>query len=227
MNIDPRADEALHKMSAALGRARSFSFTSVATMDEPVATGQMAQFSREVRLAVRRPDRISARGSQDEDALLFWYENKNVTVLDRTANIYASIPVPGRIDAMLDDVANQHGLTLPLADLLFSDPYKVLTADAHTGRYVGLHEVNGVECHHLLFTQEAIDWQIWIDSGKEPVPRKLVIDYKSLPDRPQFTALLSEWNLSASVGDEQFKPVIPKDAKKVEIAQLLAAGQGE
>lgn len=55
---------------------------------------------------------------------------------------------------------------------------------------------------------------------------KFVIDYKSLPERPQFTALLSDWNLSAPAGSEQFKPVLPGDAKKVELAQLLESEQG-
>jgi hypothetical protein len=225
--IDPRADEALRKMSVALAGARSFSFRSVAAMEEPIATGQLAQFTRDTAITVRRPDSIVAESHQGDDVLVVCYQGTKLTVLSKTANTYASVEVPGRIDEMLDAVAEKHGLTLPLADLLFSDPYKVLTADALTGKYIGLHEVNAVSCHHLQFTQEIIDWQIWIDAGKEPVPRKFVIDYKSLPARPQFTALLSDWNLSAPAGDERFKLVLPKDAKKAELAQLLHAGPGE
>jgi hypothetical protein len=228
LDIDPRADEALRKMSAALGGARSFSFRSVSTMDEPIATGQLAQFTRQIRVAVCRPNEIMAESHQGDDVFAVCYRDTNLTVLDKTANTYASVQVPGRIDEMLDDVARKYGLTLPLADLLFSDPYKVLTADAHTGRYVGLHEVGGVKCHHLLFTQEIIDWQIWIDAGKEAVPREFAIDYKTLPERPQFTAVLSDWNLSAKAGDGQFRPVLPAGAKQVELAQLFeAAAKGE
>jgi hypothetical protein len=228
MAIDPRADDALHRMSAVLGRARSFSFRAVATMDEPVATGQMAQFTRENRIVVRRPDRIRAEAHQGDDALFVWYEGRTLTAHDKASNTYATLQVPGQIDAMLDDVALKHGLTLPLADLLFADPYKVLTADAHMGRYVGLDELGRVKCHHLLFTQETIDWQIWVDAGKEAVPRKLVIDYKSLPGRPEFSAVLSDWDLSASTRDEVFRSVVPKNAKKVELAKLFeAAAKGE
>jgi hypothetical protein len=228
MDIDPRADDALHRMSAVLGRAQSFSFRSVATMEEPVDTGQMAQFIRETRILVRRPDRILAESHQGDDVWTVCYQGRSFTVLRKATNTYTSFQVPGRIDAMLDDVAEKHGLTFPLADLLFSDPYKVLTADAHMGRYVGLHEVEGVQCHHLLFTQEGIDWQIWIAAAQEPVPRKLVIDYKSRPGRPEFSAVLSDWNLSAPAAEEQFKSAVPKDAKKVELAQLReAAERGE
>jgi hypothetical protein len=57
------------------------------------------------------------------------------------------------------------------------------------------------------------------------VPRKLVIDCKGLPGRPQFAVVLSDWNLSARTRDEQFKAVLPKQAKKVEMAKLLEAGK--
>jgi hypothetical protein len=226
--VDPRADEALRKMSAALGSATAFSFRSVSTMDEPVATGQMAQFSRETRVLVRRPDRVFAEARQDQDELSFWYEGRAVTVVDKASNTYAAVQVPARIDDMLDELANKHGLTLPLADLLFADPYKVLTADVLTGKCVGLHEVGGVKCTHLLFTQENVDWQIWIDAGKEPLPRKIVIDYKTVPGRPEFSAVLSDWDLSPSAEDGRFKPAVPNGAKKVELARLFeTATKGE
>ncbi len=228
VDIDAQADDALRKMSAAIGGARALSFRCVATMEEPVATGQMAQFTRENRIVVRRPDRIFAEAREGDDALSLWYDGRSVTILDRQANTYALLQVPGQIDAMLDEMANKHGLTLSLADLLFSDPYRVLTAEAQMGRYVGLHEADGVMCHHLLFTQENIDWQIWIEAGMKPVPRRFAIDYKSLPGRPSFSALLSDWNLSPAAGDELFKPAVPNDARKVELAQLSeAATKGE
>jgi hypothetical protein len=225
-NIDPRADEVLRKMSAALGAARSFSFRGETVMDEPVAPGQLAQFSRQVRVLVRRPDGILLQSRQGEDTWVLWYQGPNLTLLDKTAKTYAATQVPPRIEDMLEDIAAKDGLTLPLADLLFPDPYKVLTAQVQTGKYVGLHEVDGVKCHHLLFIQEFLDWQIWVDAGKEPVPRKVVIDYKTVPGRPSFAALLKDWNLSASAGNEEFKPTLPQGATQVELGRLLEAEQG-
>jgi hypothetical protein len=225
IRIDPQADQALRKMSATLGKARSFSFRSLTTMDEPIATGQLAHFTRHVQVAVCRPNRILAECHEGDDVFTLCYLGTELTVMDKAAKAYASVQVPGRIDQMLDEVAQKYGLTMPLSDLVFSDPYKVLTADAWTGRYVGIHEVDGVKCHHLLFTQEGIDWQIWIDTAKESLPRKFVIDYKAMPLRPQFTAVLSDWNLSAKTGDEQFRPTLPAGAKKVELARLFEAAE--
>jgi hypothetical protein len=38
--------------------------------------------------------------------------------------------------------------------------------------------------------------------------------------------VLSDWNLADQSKDDQFKPKIPKDARQVDVAQLLAAGAG-
>jgi hypothetical protein len=37
----------------------------------------------------------------------------------------------------------------PLSDLLYSNPYDVLRARIQFGLYLGLHDVDGVRCHHL------------------------------------------------------------------------------
>lgn len=227
LDIDPRADEALRRMSTALAGASSFSFAAATTMDELIAPGQTAQVTRHLQVLVRRPDRLAVQSQQGDDTWSLGYQGNTLTLLDRSAKLYATTDAPGGIDRMLDDVARKYGLTVPLADLLMSDPYRALTARAHSGRYIGRGRVDGVECHHLLFTQEHIDWQIWIQAAGEPVPRKWVIDHKSIVERPQFTAHLNDWKLGAAAGDELFNVALPADARKVEMEKLLQMGRGE
>ena len=80
--------------------------------------------------------------------------------------------VPGTIDAMLEDLHERFDTHQTLADFLFSDPYKVFTEHVQSGTYVGLHYVGKTKCHHLAFRQKLLDWQIWIDAGDQPLPRK-------------------------------------------------------
>ncbi len=219
-DIDPRAHDALRKMSAEIGGARSFSFAGTLVMDEPVAPGQNAQLTRKVKIAVRRPDRVFVECDEGGDLCKVWYSGGTLNMLDGASKSYAVLSVPGRIDAMLDDVAKRDGLTFPLADFIMSDPYRALTADTLTGRYVEQCELDGVACDHLLFTQELIDWQIWIASKGQRVPLRFVIDYKNLRTRPQFTAQLSDWNLHAPTTGTEFTPQLPPDGKKVDLKQL-------
>jgi hypothetical protein len=83
------------------------------------------------------------------------------------------------------------------------------------GFYVGLHSVHGVECHHLAFVGEDVDFQVWIENSKTPLPRKVIITSKLVAGAPQFTALLSDWNVSAQLPDSLFSFVEPEGAEKI------------
>ena len=97
-----------------------------------------------------------------------------------------------------------------------SDPYSNLTQNAKSATYVGLHEINGVKCHHLAFTQESLDWQIWVEDGSMQVPRKVVITYKLAEGMPQYTAVLSDWDFSPHLPESVFSFVTPVNAEKIE-----------
>ena len=92
------------------------------------------------------------------------------------------------------------------------------------GVYLGVHEAAGVPCHHLSFEQATIDWQLWIDAGKDPVPRKLVIAYKAEDEVPQYAVTFRKWNLEAKVPDELFRFEPPEGARRVEIPAFVGAG---
>jgi hypothetical protein len=116
---------------------------------------------------------------------------------------------------------------MPMADLLCGDTYESLLANVESGTYVGLHSVGDVPCHHLLMRQENIDWQIWIDAGKVPMPRKLVITFKRNPGQPQYVATMDDWNLSPAISQETFKFTPPAGAKVVSMDELISHERGE
>lgn len=179
--IDPQADPILKRMCDALDDAKAFRFRVNATTDRGVEIGHLAQFHRTSEITVMRPDRMCIVTDSDDGHWSAWYEKKKLVVLDRDANAYATEDVPDRIDKMLDYMADEYDVVMPMADLLVGKTYESLLADVDSGSYVGLHNVGDVSCHHLLFRQENLDWQIWIDAGERPLPRKLVItDRKSV-----------------------------------------------
>ncbi len=225
--IDPRANQALKDMSDTLGNAKAFSFHAEGVMDEETENGQLVQFSRESRIVAHRPNKLFADTKGDDVSRSVWYDGRKLTLLDKADNVYASTEVPSDIESMVDFIIEKHGLTLPLADLLFTNSYESLIANVQSGEYLGLHTANGHACHHLGFRQELIDWQIWIDAGNTPVPRKLVITYTQEPGHPHFSATLDDWNLSASISEGAFEFHPPADAKRLEMAELLDVDEGE
>jgi hypothetical protein len=213
--VDPKADEVLKRMGALLAGAKSFTFKSHSTVDQALDSGQAVQVARNQRVVVRRPDGVAAVVDGDLEDLSFWYDGKRVTVLNRRTNSYGVTDAPPTIDATFDMLAEKFGLVIPLADLLFADPYKTLIAGARSGEHVGVGYVFGTKCDHLAFRQAGVDWQVWVEQGERPLPRKVVITYKESPARPQYTAYLSEWDINPPVKDEQFVAKVPEGAKKV------------
>jgi hypothetical protein len=214
--IDPKADAALKRMGEHLAAAKRFTLASHSMIDQTLDNGQKVQVARNQKVAVRRPDGITAVITGDTDDLQFWYDGKRVTMLNVRNNAYGVADAPATLDATFDMLAEKYGLVFPLVDLLFADPYKALIEKVRSGQHLGSGYVFDVKCHHLAFRQEGVDWQIWIEEGAKPLPRKVVITYKESAGHPQFTALLSDWNLSADVPDSQFTAKPPPDAKKVE-----------
>jgi hypothetical protein len=95
-----------------------------------------------------------------------------------------------------------------VADIVYRDPHDAIMAAVDYGVVIGRASIDGVDCHHLAFSQETIDWQIWVQSGPKPLLRKLVITYKTEPGWPQYTARFSQWNLGPRLSQRffEFKP---------------------
>ena len=75
-------------------------------------------------------------------------------------------------------------------------------------------------CHHLAFEQATIDWQLWIDAGKDPLPRKLVISYKTEDEVPQYSVTIRKWNLVPRLPDQLFVFTPPAGSSRVDVPAL-------
>ena len=221
--VDPRADELVRQMSERLARAGEFALEAEEVYDEVPDQSPRRQLTDVRRVAMRRPDRLVGDTSGDAMNRTFWYDGKVFSALDKEQNVWASGAVPPTVDQALDWVFEQTGTVIPLGDFLYADVYARLMGDVQRGVYLGIHEAAGVPCHHLSFEQATIDWQIWIDAGREPLPRKLVITYKTEDEVPQYTVTIRKWNLQAKLPDTLFAFSPPEGATRVEIVAFGAA----
>jgi hypothetical protein len=83
--------------------------------------------------------------------------------------------------------------------------------------------VNGRSCYTLAFVEKDIDWQIWIDTGPQLTPCKLVITYKAQPSLPQFSAVFTDWNFSPRIAAPVFTPTLPSGTQKILFQRVTAA----
>ncbi|MGH7977539.1 MAG: DUF2092 domain-containing protein [Limisphaerales bacterium] len=216
-NISPRAESVLRSACDFLAKTRAFSFSGEIWREHVNDAGQKVQFSRTVEMDVKRPNGLRMEISSPFSTRGFWYDGKTLTILDQTHNWYSAAAMPSALDDAVDTARDKYGIDLPLIDLAVSDPYKDATAKVQTGRYYGISPVLGVPCHHLAFTQENVDWQIWIEKGPQPLIRKFVITYKNEPDAPEFAAFITHWNMTDRIADSDFIFTPPKGASKIEM----------
>jgi len=220
-DIEPKAVEVLKQMCDYLKNLQQFTVQAEITEDVLLTSGQRIQYARSVEASVRRPDRMRAESVGDTDNRLLVYDGKTFILLDRTKNFYTTIAAPPDLDAALEHATQAFNLRAPLADLIYTKSYEYLTAGALSGFYVGLSKVQGVPCHHLAFRQKDIDWQIWVEDGPNPVPRKFLITDKKAQGL-QFTAVFTKWNTSPQLEDSLFTFVAPAKAEKIDILPAAA-----
>jgi hypothetical protein len=116
---------------------------------------------------------------------------------------------------MLDTLVPHLNFSPPLEDLLYSDPYRRVRGNIQYGFDLGTNDVGGQRCHALAFVEKDIDWQVWISTGPQLVPCKLVITYKTQPSQPQFTAVFTEWDFNPRIAAPIFTPTLPAESRKI------------
>ncbi len=203
-DIDPEADRILKSMSDYLGSAKAFSMTADIDLEVVLRDGQKLQLSASAEAMIQRPNKlyIHRRGVVANVDVVF--DGETLTLNGRNLNVYAQTPVAGTIDDAILAYEMETGIPAPGADLLFADPYKVLSEGVDSSSYFGTTYIAGVECHHLAFREDNVDWQIWIRTGEQPLPMKYVITSKWHTAAPQYEVRLRDWNTSPQISAGKF-----------------------
>jgi hypothetical protein len=216
--IEDGAIDALKEMSNYLMQAKTLAITSQGTMDAVTNDGQRIQLDGVTTYKIRRPGFVIDYSS-DVKSRRFIYDGKTFTVYSPKLGFYASVPAPPTNKEVLDTIYNKFGIALPLEDLFrWGDGTSAdRLATLKSAYEVGPATVDGVETDHYAFREADVDWEVWIQDGDQPLPRKLVIVDRTDPSRPTFTARLT-WQVNPTFTDADFAFVPDANAKKIQLA---------
>lgn len=224
-NIEPEADKILKSMSIYLAELAALSMKADIDLELITRNGQKLQLSSSAAMVMKRPDKfhLKRQGGVAEVEIIF--DGETLALHLENLNVYTLIAVPGTIDDAIRAYELETGVPAPAADLLFTDPYAVLSTGVESGAYIGTAYVDGVECHHLAFREADVDWQLWVRAGDEPLPMKYVITSKWHTGAPQYEIRLRDWNVNPSISDDQFVFSAPQDARQLETIPLNEWGE--
>ncbi len=223
--INPDADKILKSMATYLGGTKTFSMN--ADIDYEVVThdGQKLQLSSFATVVIERPGKFHIQRKGMIANAEFIFDGKTLTLHGKNLNVYAQMEVPGTIDDAIRVYELETGIPAPGADLLFADPYAILSSGVENSAYLGIAYVNGVECHHLTFREAEVDWQLWVQAGDAPLPMKYVITTKWHTAAPQYEVRLRNWNTKPRIKAGQFTFSVPKGAKRLETIPVNEMGE--
>jgi hypothetical protein len=219
MSAAARADEAQAKnlfkaMSDYLAAQKAISLEFDSNLDIVTKEQQKLGLASSGTVTLNRPDKIRATRTGGFTSVEVVFDGKTVTLLDKAANVYAQAEVAGTIDHLVDTLRDEYHRPLPAADLLMSNAYDQLMPLVKDAKDLGSGVIRGVECDHLAFRTEEVDWQIWIAQGERPYPCRYVITSKTTGG-PQYTIDVRTWKTGAEVASNDFKAEIPPGAKKL------------
>ena len=218
--VDPKADKVMRDMATFLSGLKSFRLEAEETFDLEVARAYRVALTNVRTLTVERPGRFAADATGDTLHRAAWFDGRTLTVLNKQQNVYAAIEAPGSIDSVLDKVAEEYQVLVPLSDLLYADPYSTLMEGVLYGKYLGIHQAAGVPCHHLTFGQDGLYWQIWIDAGEKPWPRKLAVASWEDSGVPRYEATVRRWVADPPKVEGQFTFKAPAGARQIQPGDL-------
>ena len=212
-------------MSDYLAAQKAISFSYDSNLEIVTKDKQKLALASSGTVTLDRPDkaRVTRHGGFADIEAVF--DGKTLTLLGKNTNLYAQVDVPGTIDHLVDELRDKYHRPVPGADLLLSNVYDQLMPQVTNVKDLGSGVIGGVECDHLAFRTEEVDWQIWIAQGTRPYPCRYVITSKLVADGPQYSIQIRDWKTSNEVAPDDFSFKNTINAKKIELGDIPDADE--
>ncbi|MDO9214480.1 MAG: DUF2092 domain-containing protein [Methylococcales bacterium] len=214
--IQQYALDRLKQMSDKLVASNSFSYRSNSAIELESDTGQFVTFFTEAEVALQRPNKLHVEVFGDTPNLHLYFDGNKASAFDADNKLYAVSTPLSTIDETLNFIMTKAEINFPSADIMYSDPYAIMTKNLTDATVVGDSMIDGVEVEHFAYRDPAIDWEIWIAKGEKAVPMRLAMKYKQVERQPSFLVEFADWKLNPKLKAKMFEFKVPADAKQIE-----------
>jgi len=214
--IDEDAVALLRSAAHFLRDSQSFSVVTRTGFDVVQSDGQKIEFGASRKATIQRPNRARFEFERrDGKAGVVVFDGNDIWAYSASADVYAHTPQPGDIDASIELLTEELGITAPLSDLYTSDVGSTLAEGLRSCYVIGDSIVAGEPCDHVAVRNEYADYQLWVAKGDQPLLQRIVITYREEPGEPQFWAEFSDWNMAPSADSRTFVFQPPEGAERI------------
>jgi hypothetical protein len=224
--IEPAALDGLQRMGAYLRTLTEFRVNTRATTEDVLTDGQKLQIPGTVELLAQRPNRLRVILKTNLLEHTYYYDGQTFTLWAERVNLYATVPAPPTLGELFKRLEEKFGIEMPLVDLFRWGTPEADIASITSAIVAGPARVEGTSCTHYAFRQKGLDWQIWIQNGSHPLPRKLVLTTTTDEARPQ-SEMTYTWDLAPAFNDAAFTFTPPAGAQKIPLNEAKAPSAGK
>ena len=108
------------------------------------------------------------------------------------------------------------GRALFILDLLEKDPYGKIMQDVSSLGLEPPEKIGGMSCHHLVFGQKDIDWEMWVAEGEKPLLMQVSTDFsRAVNAQVVTTSAFDRWEVNHPPPSEVFTFSPPEGASEV------------
>jgi hypothetical protein len=183
------------------GQKREINVTAVYDIERPNRLSLKTQFNGD---ATKGPDVIS--------------DGKKLTVYRKALHQYVQEDAPKDMNELRDKVFQAGpvvaGMLFP--NVLTDDPADSLMEGVNSCSYVGMDKVDGTPAHHMKFSQDQFDWEMWVASEGKPFILQMTRKVDGENGKATTTETYKKWTVDAPAGKDSFTFSPPKDATKVD-----------
>jgi hypothetical protein len=216
--LEPKAMDLLHAMSAALTGASSMAFTAVVSYESPSSVGPALVYSTSSEVLLQRPDKLRVVTLGDGPAAEYSYNGKTITAFAPAENLVAVTEAPPTIDMMLKAAFDKAAIYFPFADIVGADPFNNIADGLTKAFYIGQSKVvGGTTTDMIAVVSNEMFMQIWIGAD-DKLPRRMRAVFKGDPLLLRHDVAFTNWKLDPVVAADAFAALNAANAKKIDFA---------
>ena len=231
LQIEAKADEVLKQMDEFYRGLKSFKL-DIDVQLHMQAEGMKQEIASAWAAALQRPNKLAINYKSGQNQFTFVCDGRMLHVYIPMVKRYLEKPAPANLDVLFKEQSEpamllQQGVPF-FASLVAPDPRARLLEDVAMVKYNGTEMWQGTECHKLRGETSQYDWDLWIEKGKQPFIRKVIMDMgksaRRMADKvPQMKQ--AQWQIeiqfnaneaNPTLGTDAFKFVPPANAQKVD-----------
>lgn len=212
--VDTIAVMILDRMAEVIGDLTSVSYDLAVSYDEVDPDLGQVRHALNSEVFMTGPDKMLINTTGDKGHRGFWYNGTEIVFYSFDENNYAVVDAPADIISTIDTMHKTYGIEFPAADFFYPTFTDDLLEAFNTIAFLGIRQVAGKECFHILASNSEMHIQFWIANEAYNLPVRFLIQYVK-KGNIQYEGTFSDWKINPDIPEAVYEFLPPPQANIV------------